>query len=611
MASIGELVISLRADIASFRSGMNEANSSLDTLKQHSSAAAEASKELARAMETIASVEVIRRLADFGAQLVESAAQLGHMTEALGINAETYQTLQYAARESGVSTDVFARSMETLTRNLELVSQGGAASAAKVMAQLGLSAKNADGSLRSAADVLQDLAKDKIFQAEDAGTKLAQVMILMGGRTGEAALIVNELNSKLANFSETAADAVARGQVLSEETIKGAEQMESKLTTIWTRMKNSFTTMVVTAYQHPFAPGVSPDQVRSLPSWLGGDKTPAPGATGPGQSPAPGPAVVDPTKAKQLTSFSEEYKKLLDQYQQDLDYQSRLRDAYQQGADAVRKLEVAHAGEEAAEKAIAAAQHDHVAISTQEIAAVYALAAADKQASQAASEQKELTAGLAKQEEEHRAKMQAVLEATDGLAQKNNELADTLGLLEEAYQRGIIPTLEEYRQRVQAAEQAAAGLGADKGMKEFASGLSSSLSSAVGKLTDFQAIITEASRKGGQSFFQQMSKDAADFVAELEKLLLKLLIINPLLNALGLGNEGGGKQLPTLGGGLFGWLFGGGASAPAAARPGRSRLRQWRRICGRRNGRHGQPARSLQGDAGRKGRGRRECRSRR
>ena len=266
MPSIGELVISLRADIASFRSGMSEANSSLDTLKQHSSAAAEASKELARAMETIASVEVIRRLADFGAELVESAAKLGHMTEALGINAEIYQTLQYAARESGVSTDVFARSMETLTRNLELVSQGGAANAAKAMAQLGLSsAKNADGSWRLAADVLQDLAKDKIFQAEDAGTKLAQVMILMGGRTGEAALIVNELNSKLANFSETAADAVARGQVLSEETIKGAEQMESKLTTIWTRMKNSFTTMLVTAYQHPFALGFSPDQVRSLP----------------------------------------------------------------------------------------------------------------------------------------------------------------------------------------------------------------------------------------------------------------------------------------------------------------------------------------------------------
>ncbi len=61
----------------------------------------------------------------------------------------------------------------------------------------------------------------------------------------------------------------------------------------------------------------------------------------------------------------------------------------------------------------------------------------------------------------------------------------------------------------------------------------------------------------------------------LEKLLLKLLIINPLLNSLGLGDQGNGKQLPTLWGstggsggigGLLSWLFGGaGASAPAAA----------------------------------------------
>ena len=422
MPSIGELVISLRADIASFRSGMSEANSSLDTLKQHSSAAAEASKELARAMETIASVEVIRRLADFGAELVESAAKLGHMTEALGINAEIYQTLQYAARESGVSTDVFARSMETLTRNLELVSQGGAANAAKVMAQLGLSAKNADGSLRSAADVLQDLAKDKIFQAEDAGTKLAQVMILMGGRTGEAALIVNELNSKLANFSETAADAVARGQVLSEETIKGAEQMESKLTTIWTRMKNSFTTMLVTAYQHPFALGFSPDQVRSLPAWLGGDKTPAPGATGPGQSPAPGPAVVDPTKATQLGNFSEEYKKLLDQYQEDADYQTKLRAAYQENAGAVAQVSAAHAADAAQLRLLETAQRDHVTATQAEIAAVRNAASAAELATKAAEEQKTLTDAMVASQKNYYDEVLKVMDETDGLTEKQRSL---------------------------------------------------------------------------------------------------------------------------------------------------------------------------------------------
>ena len=144
-----------------------------------------------------------------------------------------------------------------------------------------------------------------------------------------------------------------------------------------------------------------------------------------------------------------------------------------------------------------------------------------------------------------------------------------LGVLEQQLLSGAI-SWEEYGARAKAAEQLMADAGGDKGMKEFASGLSSSLSSAVGKMTDFQAIITEASRKGGQSIFQQFSKDAADFTAELEKLLLKLLIINPLLNSLGLGDQGNGKQLPTLWGsaggsggigGLLSWLFGGPARA--------------------------------------------------
>ena len=77
------LLISLRADIASFRSGMNEANQQLDTLKQHSSDAAQALQSLQRYFETVISVATIQRIADFGASLVEGAAKVGHLSEAL------------------------------------------------------------------------------------------------------------------------------------------------------------------------------------------------------------------------------------------------------------------------------------------------------------------------------------------------------------------------------------------------------------------------------------------------------------------------------------------------------------------------------------------------
>jgi hypothetical protein len=551
MANIADLVVSLSADIASFRAGMSEANSSLSTLKQQASESGAAMKELSSIFESVVSVEGIKRLADFGASLVESAAQLENVTKALGVDAEAYQGMQQAAQKAGVENSTFARSMETLSRNIDLVASGGAPNVAKVFAQLGLSVTNADGSLRSAADVLEDLAHDKIFQAESQTQKLAQAMIILGGRTGEAGLMVNALGK---DFDKTREQA----NTLDNATLQTAHDLEDKWQNAKTAVDNFFTRMIVGAANLP----IIRDALMLEPP--DATKTPAPGAT------PKGPPVVDPTQAKQLTSFREEYARLLQTYQDDANYQDLLREAYQQSAAAVRQLEVEHAGEEAAEKAIAAAQRDHVAISTQEIAAVYSVAAASKQASLAAQEQKEATDALAKQETEHEAEVKRVMDATDGLTKKNNELVEALGILEQQYQAGVIPTLAEYEQRAKAAQEVFGQQGADKGMKEFTSGLSSDLSGLIGKLTDFSTIMQNAGKKGGQSVFQQLSADAATFEKSLQELLLKLLIINPLLNALGLGDQGNGKQLPTLYGSsssglslssIFGGIFGGSTAA--------------------------------------------------
>jgi hypothetical protein len=525
MSTIADLVVTLSADIADFRSGMDQANASLSNIKQQSSDAGSALKELATVFEGVVSVEGIRRIADFGASLIESAAKLENVTKALGVDAEAYQQMQQAAQKAGVENDTFARSMETLSRNIDLVATGGAPNVAKVFAQLGLSVTNADGTLRSAADVLEDLSHDKIFQAESQTQKLAQAMIILGGRSGEAGLMVNALGT---DFDK----ARAQANTLDDATLKTAHDLEDKWENAKTAVDNFFTRMIVGAASLPI---IRDALMLEPPSPT---KAPAPGAT------PPGPPVVDPTQAKQLTSFREEYERLLQTYQDDANYQARLQAAYQQSADAVRQLEVQHAGEEAAEKAIAAAQRDHVAISTQEIEAVYALAASSKQAALASEEQRQATDALANQQKDYETKVREVMDATDGLSKKNNELADTLGILEQQYMQGAF-SLAEYEQRAQAA-QAALSSGGDKGMKEFTSGLSSDLSGLIGKMTDFSTIMETADKKGGASVFQQLTQDANEFTKSLGELLLKLLIINPLLNELGLGDQGNGKQLPTL-----------------------------------------------------------------
>ncbi len=544
MASIGELVISLGADIASFRSSMEEANSHLDTLKKQSSDTAQVLKQLSSAFETVASVEAVRRIADFGAELVESAARVQELTRALGVNAEQYQVLGYAAQRAGVPSDVFARSMETLARNIDLVSTGGAASAAKVFAELGLSVHNADGSMRSAGDVLEDLAHNKIFQAESEAQKFAQVMILMGARGGDAGLVVNALNGNLRDFAGAAKQATDAGLVLDEQTLKGAEEMETKFTAIWTRLKNTLTEGIVTAFKNP------------LGSLMGEWKLPPEPTSQQPKTQPPGPAVVDPTQAKQLENFNETYRKLLSTEQEDADFQNKLRAAYQESAGAVAQVMAAHAADRAQLELLQAAQRDHVKATQAEINAVRDAAAANALATRSAEEQKAVIDALAEARKKDDDAIRKVMDETDGLTEKQQKLADALGVLEQELLSGAI-SWDEYAQRAKAAQQLLDGAGADKGMLDFAKSFSSDLDTLLGKMTDFNAIMEKADEKGKgrQSVFQQFTQDADQFIASLEKMLLKLLLIDPLLNSLGLGNEGNGKQLPTLGGGGGAGLF--------------------------------------------------------
>lgn len=554
MSSIADLVVSLSADSASFRDSMNQAQQSLDALKQKTSDAGNALSTLSNVIENVVSVEVLRRLADFGASVVESAAQIGHLSAALGISAETYQGLAYAAQEAGVPAEAFAGVMEKLQKNLELLASGGGGPAARVFAQLGLSATNADGSLRSAADTLEDLAHSKIFNAESAAEKLAQVMIITGARMGDATLIVNALKGSLGDLTAVTKQAQDEGLAFSNATVAGAEQMETKFTAIWTRIKVLVGTAIVSAYEDPLkALASSGYSLGSVPAQPGANQP----TTG---SKPPGPAVVDPTQAKQLQSFQETYQKLLQTQQEDADYQAKLRVAYEQGAAAVAQVEAAHAADKAQLELLEAAQRDHVTATQAEINAVREAASANALNTKAAAEQKTIEDALTASQKKYSDQVTAVMAETDGLTEKENKLAQALGILEQQLLAGNI-SWDEYVQRAKAAQQVLDSIGENQGDKQFGKGLSSDLDTLFGKMTDFSAMLAEKQKtKGKDSIFAQLTQDADEFTASLEKLLLKLLVINPLLNTLGLGDQGNGKQLPT----LFGNTSGGGAPGTAA-----------------------------------------------
>ena len=542
MASIGELVIAMRADIASFRSGMNEAKGHLDDIKKKSSETADALSSLKRYFEDLVSIEGLRRLEEFAAGLVEGAAKIEHLTQALGVNAQQFQEQQFTFRQAGVDADVFGTSMEKLAKNLNEVATGvGSKSLVEVFSRLGLAATNFDGTIRSTSDLLDDLAHNKIFQAESETKKLADYMLLTGARGGEAALGVNALG---ASFDDSKAKALALNQVLSQDTIETLTALKDKLETDATAVKNFFATMLAEAVKANNGPnlytltdgliGVAPGEgAQNIPKQPTADKLP-----GPPVQPGGG------EQAKQLQSFNTDYGKLLSNYQRDLEYQQQLRTAYTEGAAAVRQLQVDHAGELAVYKLLDEAEAKHVQVTGDMLEAAKKAAEADENARLVADEQKKVREDLAEAMKKQDDAMQALIATSDSLTPKEQKLADTEGLLIQAFNRGLI-SADQFNQKMKELQQSAQS--PDKGLGEFAKGLSTDLSGLIGKLADVQALVAESSKKGGQSIFQQLGKDAGEFLHQLEQLAIKLTIINPLLNSLGLGNEGNGKQLPTVG----------------------------------------------------------------
>ncbi len=228
---------------------------------------------------------------------------------------------------------------------------------------------------------------------------------------------------------------------------------------------------------------------------------------------------------------------------QDLDYQQQLRTAYTEGAAAMRQLQVDHAGELAVYKLLDEAEAKHVQVSDQMLEVARQAAEADEQAELMASEQKTVTDALAASIKKHDEALQALVATTDSLTPKEQKLADTEGLLIEAFNRGLISAL------ISSIEKSEGAAGHDRRwfrqrMEGTDQRAFSDLTSLIGKATDFSTIMTNKAK--GQSIFSQFSQDADDFVKSLQQLLLKLLIINPLLNAIGLGDQGGGKLLPAL-----------------------------------------------------------------
>ena len=214
MAALGKLVVSLSANIAEFTSAMDKAAyTASNRMEAMTNAAGVASAAIGGALVAGAGVlaHELMRFATAADETVKAAQKIG-------IGVEELQRLQYAAEMSGVASDTLQSAMSRLAR--------GAADGNDAFAAMGISVRNADGTLKSTNTLMGEVA-GKFAQYRDGAEKTALAQELFG-RSG--ADLIPLLNAGSDGLAAMAAEADELGFVFDAKTGRAAEAFNDNLT---------------------------------------------------------------------------------------------------------------------------------------------------------------------------------------------------------------------------------------------------------------------------------------------------------------------------------------------------------------------------------------------
>lgn len=216
MAALGELVVKLSANIAEFTGAMDKA--AWQSQKRMDEMAKVA--ERAGAAIGVALAAGAASLAATVSRMVDGADELGKAANKVGVTTEALSALRYAAELSGVSAETLQSSMNKLNKS---IADGNPAFVA-----LGISVESADGRLKSADQVLLDMAA-RFGQMDDGAQKSALAMEILGKSGAE---LVPLLNAGRDGIKEMTDEAAQFGLVVSRDVADAAAAYNDNLTRI-------------------------------------------------------------------------------------------------------------------------------------------------------------------------------------------------------------------------------------------------------------------------------------------------------------------------------------------------------------------------------------------
>jgi hypothetical protein len=214
MAALGELVVSLSANIAQFTSAMDKAayvsQQRMDSMVKSVKAA---SAMIGGALAAGAGAFAVQMRS-----IVNSADETGKAAQKLGMTTEALSGLRYAAQMSGVDAAKLSEGINKLN--------AAAANGNEAFSAMGLSVKNADGSLKTSDVLLKEVA-GKFASYRDGAEKSALAQKLFGE---SGAQLIPLLNAGADGITAMTDEARELGIVFSGETAQAAAAVNDNLT---------------------------------------------------------------------------------------------------------------------------------------------------------------------------------------------------------------------------------------------------------------------------------------------------------------------------------------------------------------------------------------------
>lgn len=220
---IGALRVVLGLDSASLDKGLKKSRSDMDAFGATMGAIG---KTIAVGLAAGAAAIGGIGLAVHGA--IGEMDKMLELSQSIGVPVEELSALKHAAELSGVGIEALGKSMGKLSKSMVEASTNAKSDVARTFKDLGVEVTNADGSLKSASQVLTDIA-GKFAGAKDGAAKTAASMILMGKSGAE---MIPLLNSGAAGLKEMMEEAQQLGLVFDTKTAQAADKFNDTLTSL-------------------------------------------------------------------------------------------------------------------------------------------------------------------------------------------------------------------------------------------------------------------------------------------------------------------------------------------------------------------------------------------